>query len=105
MGLTDQSTFNPEKKKENLTPAPTNEFAKGMQKRPPPIIQPSKIPTVTVASNAFSVGQHEKQQKEKKKSSEFDIDNHANKRKIRFGSSEAKKNRGVVNQDDTDNTP
>ena len=53
MGLTGQS-FTPEKKKESSI-APSSSFIKSIQKSPP-IVQPSKVPTVTVASNAFSVG-------------------------------------------------
>ena len=72
-----------------------NSFAKSMQKGPP-VVPPSKIPTVTVSSNAFSVGEHQKQQNNGSLKKEGDLfGSDAHKKRIRFGSSEAKKNRAI----------
>ena len=66
MGLTGQS-FTQGKETKHIM---SNSFAKS-QNRNSPVVSLSKVPTVTVASNAFSVGQHEKQNVKAKQSDEF----------------------------------
>ena len=79
--VTNQS-MTPDKKNETKNRAG---FAQTYQKGPPQV-SPSKIPTVTVASNAFSVGQHSKAADP----NQYDTLDIHNKKRIRFGTSERK---------------